>query len=221
MANCDSRIAARFLHIRQRKQLPLTRDHPALQGITRSTYPAGFPLDDRLHQASDKEVGTLTTPTIPDTQQNRSTSRLSQPIQEGAPQFTVPGVTVARVSPTKPTYPNSTPTSAKSNGIPLHPVPAVSLVGLGGENPSIPQFFLVNQPGSRSYTPALAGASELTQLLLHVPTHPVDSVPQSLDVDSVPNAGLPVWSTDRKPFTLRKHSRNVLKNADKSMGKRC
>lgn len=222
IANCDSRITARFLHVRHRRQLPLPRDHPALQGITRSAYPAGFPLDDRLHQASGVEVGTPTTDTfrhntttIPDVQKNHTTSSLSQPIQEDAPQFTVPGVTVARAAPT----------SSRPNSIlPLRPVPAVSVVGLGGENSGIPQIFLVNQPleGGSRFTPALVAGSGSTQLqgFLHLPTYPVGSVRQSLDVDSAPNAGLPMWSADRKTFTRRKNSRNILRKSDKGKGKR-
>ena len=55
-SNYSSRIAAHFLHIRHRKQLPLLRDHPALQAISRSPFPFGFPLENPLHQTSNEEV---------------------------------------------------------------------------------------------------------------------------------------------------------------------
>ena len=105
-SNYDFRIAARFLHIRHRKQLLLPHDHPALQAITRSTFPSGFPLENQLHQTSNEEVlKTQTTntpqPSVPSTadtstaKQMGATSRLphneSLPVsQGGATQFTVP-----------------------------------------------------------------------------------------------------------------------------------
>src|SRR5258705_11981427 len=91
-SNCDSRIAARFLHIRQRKHMPLPRDYLALSGITRSTYPPGFPLNDRLQQVSGEsaiDTPEFKYPTVPDMKKNHTTSRSAQSNQDDAPQCVV------------------------------------------------------------------------------------------------------------------------------------
>jgi len=209
-SNRNSRIAARFLHIRHRKQLPLPRDHPALLAITMSTFPSGFPLEnvqsDQHHQAPNEEL--LMQPNIVSTAVSDAlhTSHLSHPVleslslsKEDAPQFMVPTLTMESNSPHTPNI--------------VCPVSPVPFVGLPGENLSRPQIFLVDQSiegSSSSYLVALGTT-------LRVPTHSSHTaglIPESPNITPASSAGRSTYSTDLKriePFIPRKQLRHFIK----------
>lgn len=176
--------------------MPLHRDHPALQGLARSAYPFGFPLDDQLHRASNTEASTPTTEGVssatPAPDSTCTPSKL-----KGIPLRPAPAVSFGGL----PGENSSRPQFFFVNQ-PLE----------GGSH--FPASYAATL---EAVAPAGSGSTQLRGIL-HVPMHsryPVSVVPQPLDANIATNAGPPTY---RKPFTLRKHVRNSIRKSDKGKG---
>lgn len=246
--NYGSRIAARFLHIRHRKQLPLPRDHPALQTITRSSFPSGFPLENPLRQTSNEEVLLTRTTNAPQPSTPSATDPFAMQ-QIGATtkslltsQGDAPSISVELASSNTPFNPISSssqpmasestpqgimftrlPTShpfSESNSILLTPA---ALVGLPEGESGRPQIYLVNQPLDG---PAPAGSSSLKPHASQgVPMQsghivPVGFIPRSSN--GTYNWNLSTLDAGQKRaerFTLAKHPRRFIKKSVKGKEK--